>query len=272
MRAALYARFSTDLQREESISDQYRSCERVAHVHGLQISHRFSDEGISGGTAARPGYQAMLDAARLGQFDLIIAEDISRLWRNRAEFGSRSAELEDCAINLVTCVGDDTRRDGWMVVTIKLAIAEQARREISYRTRRGMEGLALARKSTGGRCYGYRDGAIYGQEATVVRAIFVRRAAGASLGLIARTLPADRAPNGMAWSRSTLQGILANRRYTGAVIWGARETIGGARDSKLKTRRMRSEGPIVKRHDPALAIISQELFESVQKNRLQTET
>ena len=260
MRAVLYARFSTDLQREESIDDQYRACERSAQQQNIRIVGRFEDEGITGGTADRPGYQAMLSAARAGEFDIIIAEDISRLWRNRAEFGSRSAELEDLGIHIVTVVGDDTRRDGWMVVTIKLAIAEAQRREISYRTRRGLEGLALAGKSTGGKCYGYRDGEVYGAEATIVRAIFVRRAAGASLGLIARTLPNDRAPRGGAWSRSTVQGILANRRYTGAVIWGARESHGGARDSRLKKRRMRSEGPIVAQQDETKRIVSDELF------------
>ncbi len=41
------------------------------------------------------GYQQMLAAARGRHFDLIVSEDISCLWRNRAEFGPRSAELED---------------------------------------------------------------------------------------------------------------------------------------------------------------------------------
>ena len=54
----------------------------------------------------------MLTAAREGVFDVIVVEDISRLTRNRAEFGPRSAELEDLKVNMVTAVGDDTRRDG----------------------------------------------------------------------------------------------------------------------------------------------------------------
>lgn len=53
------------------------------------------DAAISGGTADRPRYQAMLAAARRRQFAIIIVEVISRLWRNRAEFGARSAEFED---------------------------------------------------------------------------------------------------------------------------------------------------------------------------------
>jgi DNA invertase Pin-like site-specific DNA recombinase len=156
MKAALYARFSTDGQRDVSIDDQYRECERVAKASGLEVVARFADRAISGGTATRPGYQALLTAARAHEYDVIIVEDISRLWRNRAEFGPRSAELEDLGVHCVTCVGDDTRRDGWgLVIQIKQAVAEHARREASYRTRRGLEGNAIAGKPTGGRAYGY---------------------------------------------------------------------------------------------------------------------
>jgi hypothetical protein len=120
MRAALYARFSTERQRDASIEDQFRECERVAKAAGLEVVARFEDRGISAGTTARPGYRALLEAARRRVFDVIVTEDISRLWRNRAEFGPRSAELEDLGVDCLTCVGDDTRRDGWgLVIQIK---------------------------------------------------------------------------------------------------------------------------------------------------------
>ena len=156
MKAAIYARFSTDKQKDASIEDQVRECERVAKSAGLEVVAQFEDKGISGGTAMRPGYQALLTAARAHQFDIIISEDISRLWRNRAEFGPRSAELEDLGIHWLSCVGQDTRRDGWgMLVQMLQAMGEHARREASYRTRRGLKGRALAGQSTGGRAYGY---------------------------------------------------------------------------------------------------------------------
>src|ERR1700733_12145511 len=94
----------------------------------------------------------------------------------------RSAELEDLKVHMVTATGDDTRRDGWGLTTqIKQAVGEHARREASYRTRRGLEGLARAARTAGGRSYGYcpaRDEAgkkirkIVPEEAQVVRQIF----------------------------------------------------------------------------------------------------
>jgi|SRR5580700_1482939 len=251
MRAALYARFSTELQRKESIDDQYRACERVAAAAGLDVVQRYRDESISGGTAERPGYQALLAAARRREFDVIIVEDLSRLWRARAEFGQRSAELEDLNVHLVTCVGDDTRRDGYgLVLGIKSAIAEHQRREISYRTRRGMEGLARAGKSTGGRCYGYGSPA----EADTVRWLFRERAKGVELRMLvaALTRAGTPAPRGPRWSYNAVKRILANPRYAGQAIWGRTRTVTRAQDGRRGRPVMSPDGPLVIRTGPAL--------------------
>jgi site-specific DNA recombinase len=259
MKAAIYARYSTENQREASITDQIRVCERTAASQNLNVSARFFDEGISGGTSSRPGYQALLQAARTGEFDVIIAEDLSRVWRNRAEAGARSAELEDLGIHLLTPSGIDTRRDGYgLILAIQTALAEYQRKEISYRTRRGLEGLALAGKSTGGRCYGFRGATIDTWEASWVRFIFDRRLAGLSFGRIAAELTAAGVEpvGGGPWSRFSVRTILNNRaRYQGAVVWGRTETKGGARDSRQRRKVPRPE-PIVSRHDPARNVLT----------------
>lgn len=267
MKAALYARYSTDRQRDASIEDQLRACERVAQSASLIIIARFEDRGVSGGTAQRAGYQALLAGARAREFEVIVTEDISRLWRNRAEFGPRSAELEDLGVHLVTCVGDDTRRDGGygLLIGIKQALAEHYRREVSYRTRRGMEGLALAGRSTGGRCYGYALGSVHPAEADTVRRIFERRAAGETTGHIAAALQQAGcpAPRGGAWGRTTVASILANARYRGAVEWGRTEVKRAAVDSSRQQRLMRPE-PRVVRSAPELRIVSDDLWARAQ--------
>jgi site-specific DNA recombinase len=248
-RAAIYARFSTDKQREESLDDQFRVCERVARDQNLDLVARYSDAGISGGTTERPGYQALLVAARRGDFEIVLAEDLSRLWRNRAEYGARSAELEDLGVHIVTAVGDDTRRDGFMVLTIKSAIAEHARRETSYRTRRALEGLALAGRPTGGRYY---------QDPEIVLRIFQRAAQGLSPWLIAKELNRDRvrAPRCRHWSDNTVRRILANHRYAGRATWGATVSQGGARDSRRTRHVARPGGPLVIRQIEPLVPVS----------------
>jgi DNA invertase Pin-like site-specific DNA recombinase len=172
------------------------------------------------------------------------------LTRNRSEYGQRSAELEDLGVHLLTASGDDTRRDGWgLMLSIKSAIAEHARKEISFRTRRGLEGLALAGKSTGGRCYGYAPG-----EAEVVRRLFAARAAGDSPGKIAERLNREGVPGprGPRRSLNAVKRILRNPRFKGIAVWGRTETRGGAQDSRRKRHVARPEGPLVQRSIPAL--------------------
>jgi site-specific DNA recombinase len=274
MRAAIYARFSTELQKDASIEDQFRVCRRVADIQGFDVVATFEDRGISGGTSERPGYQALLAAVRSGSVAIVIAEDVSRLWRNRSEFGQRSAELEDLGCHLLTAVGDDTRREGWgLLLGIKSAIAEHARRETSYRTRRGLEGRALAGQSTGGRVYGYRGAQIAPEEARWVLGIYEQAAAGLSLSRIASWLAAQAVPSpsgAETWARGTLARILSNRRYLGEVTWGARLMAGGARDSKRKHRVVRPEGPLVNRQDDKLQIVKTEMFDKVKLLRRNT--
>ena len=148
-------------------------------------------------------------------------------------------------MHLVTAVGDDTRRDGYgLVLGIKSAMAEAYRKEVSYRTRRGMEGLARAGKSTGGKCYGYAPG-----EAEVIRRIFASRAEGEYPSQIARGLnregvPGPRSPR---WGRMAVSRILANERFAGRLSWGT--TICGTRaqDGRAKRPVARPEGPLVTR-------------------------
>jgi DNA invertase Pin-like site-specific DNA recombinase len=71
-RVAIYARFSTDLQRDVSTADQQRVCAQLAEKHapGCEIRY-FSDEGKSAASLfGRPGIQALLQAARAREFGL----------------------------------------------------------------------------------------------------------------------------------------------------------------------------------------------------------
>ena len=291
-RAAIYARFSTEKQRDASIEDQVRECERVATAAGLRVVARFEDRGLSGGTHQRPGYQALLTAARAGRFDIIVTEDISRLWRSRAEFGPRSAELEDLGVHWLSCVGQDTRRDGWgLVIQVLQAMAEQARREASYRTRRGLAGRAHAGQPTGGRPYGYvpaRDSdsgqiEIDDAQAPVVRRIFELYAAGMSPRSIAAKLNSEEVPApGASWKRTRRRkdakwiataihgdqrkgyGILNNARYTGLISWGKSEWRRSAADSSIRRPRMLGADAAIQHTEERLRIIPQDLWDRVK--------
>ena len=87
LKAAVYARFSSDLQRATSIEDQIRVCQTAASRFGCVVleTHVYRDEELSGATGQRPGYQALLAAAKERRFDAILVESQDRLWRNQGE-------------------------------------------------------------------------------------------------------------------------------------------------------------------------------------------
>jgi DNA invertase Pin-like site-specific DNA recombinase len=74
MRAAIYARYSSDLQREASIDDQVRKCrERIAR-EGWRLAVTYADPATSGANRLRPAYQDLLAGARSRRYDVLVAE------------------------------------------------------------------------------------------------------------------------------------------------------------------------------------------------------
>jgi len=63
LRAALYARFSTDMQRDASIDDQIRTCHDYAEKQGMEVVEVFSDKAMSGASLMRSGIQNLLRSA-----------------------------------------------------------------------------------------------------------------------------------------------------------------------------------------------------------------
>ena len=57
MRAVIYARYSSDAQREASIEDQVRLCRELAERQGWEVVEVYADHALSGASALRPGYQ-----------------------------------------------------------------------------------------------------------------------------------------------------------------------------------------------------------------------
>jgi Resolvase, N terminal domain len=71
IRAALYARVSSDLQSAASVDDQLRICAEWAAKEGWQVVERYFDQVVSGASLIRPGIQKLLQDAAAGKFDII---------------------------------------------------------------------------------------------------------------------------------------------------------------------------------------------------------
>jgi len=92
-RAAIYSRFSTEMQSQASIEDQIRVCTAYIERNGWSLVETYADYAISGATALRPGYQTLLSDARGKRFELVIAESLDRFSRDQEHIASFQADV-----------------------------------------------------------------------------------------------------------------------------------------------------------------------------------
>ena len=306
LRAAPYARYSSEQQRAASIDDQLRNCRRRADEEGWIIVREFADRAISGADSSRPQYREMLNAAERGEFDVLLVDDLSRLARDQVESERAIRRLEFLGVRIVAVAdGYDSQTK---VATRKIQRAvkglvnEMRLDELREQVHRGLTGQAMKGYWCGGRVYGYALRAIvdparldpYGQperigtkleidseQAAIVREIYRRYVDGASCRTIAKDLNDRGVPSaGSTWKRkvrrchgwmaSAVRTILRNPLYTGRVRWN----VGGyVRDPDTARRvwRARPKGEWIERRDDSVRIVSDELFRRAQeRNRIRS--
>lgn len=105
MKAAIYARYSSEKQRDTSIDDQNRKCEQHAERERWDVVARFEDRGMSGTKRDRPGYQAMLAGAKARDFDVLLLDDQSRLSRDGVESETAFRRMEYWGVRII-CLTD----------------------------------------------------------------------------------------------------------------------------------------------------------------------
>ena len=98
----IYARYSTEMQSEASIEDQVRVCERLIQGREWQSLQVYSDQGMSGSTHLRPGYQNLLEDARKGRFEIVVAESLDRISRDQEHIAGFHKIMQFLGIQVFT--------------------------------------------------------------------------------------------------------------------------------------------------------------------------
>jgi len=280
-RAALYARYSSDRQNENSVADQLELGRRHATARGWEVVAEFSDAAISGGAMAnRPGLVGLLAAADARAFDVVLVEDTDRLARNREHDAHVYNRLADAGVSIATFTTD------------KVTVIESALKglmnelyvvQLGEKTKRGMRANAEAGKATGSRLYGYITAAggaqeIVEAEAAVIRRIFADYATGDSSRDIAAALNREGVPGprGGAWNASSIHGsrqrgngVLHTELYVGQKTWNRMEV---RKDRSTGKRRpvMRPESEWKRTPVPHLQIVTDAAWAAVVARRRQT--
>ena len=282
-RAAIYARFSTQMQSAASIEDQVRLCQDRAMREGWSIGPVHTDMALSGASMQRPGLLALLDDAEAGRFDVIIAEALDRLSRDQADIATLFKRLSFHGVRMVTLAEGDVTE---LHVGLKGTMNQLFPKDLADKTRRGLQGRVLAGKSGGGNAYGYRvvrrlgpDGVpvsgerqIDASEAEIIRRIFVQFAEGHSPKAIAKALNAEGilGPRGVLWRDTAIRGhqtrgtgILNNELYLGRLVWNRLRYVKDPSTGKRVSRRNPPEAWITT-EVPALRIIDDALWHRVK--------
>ncbi|MGR3704072.1 recombinase family protein [Sulfitobacter sp.] len=289
MRAAIYARYSTDLQSDASIDDQHRLCARLIAGNGWREAETYADRAISGSSHLRPAYQRLLEDARNHTFDVVVAEGLDRISRDQEHTAAFFKQMRFQGIPIVTVAEGEISE---LHIGLKGTMSSLFIRDLAQKTHRGLEGRVRKGKSAGGVTYGYdvvrtlqADGemttgerVINEKQAEIVRAIFKDYAHGISPRAIAASLNQDgiAGPRAAGWGASSLYGnhrrgtgVLNNELYNGLLVWNRQRFIKDPNTGKRQARLNPPEDWVIE-EVPHLRIVPQDLWDAVKTRQLAT--
>ena len=151
MTAVIYARYSSDNQREESIEGQIRECTAYAEKNGITVVKHYIDRALSAKTDNRPDFQQMIKDSEKRLFDIVVVWKLDRFARNRYDSAHYEYQLERNHVKLVSAtepISDSPA--GIMVKSMLTGMAEYYSAELSEKVVRGMTENVLKGKYNGG--------------------------------------------------------------------------------------------------------------------------
>lgn len=292
MQAAIYARYSSENQRPESIEDQISSCRRLAQErqYAVDQAHIYTDEAASGAREDRPGLAALRAAAVDGGFRILLVDDLSRLARNTLLLLSVLEELRFHGVRVLSVADglDTDDQDATVGIQVRGVFNELQLLDLRKKTLRGQIGQKQRGFTVGEATYGYRSVAvgevrmdkkgrprpegykmtIAPREAAVILRVFEEFVAGSSESHIVKRLNADGVPGRRrakkGWSPATVHRLLRSEKYIGRWVWNRTET---RRDPKTGRRRQfpKPESEWFLTEDESLRIVPQLLWERAQQ-------
>ncbi len=272
-RAVIYARFSSDLQREESIDAQVRACKEHIERRGYILTHIYADQAKSGkSTLKRDQYNAMLADAEEGLFDVVIMHKIDRNARNEFDYFTFKRVMMQNGISYEYAAQSiDLTPEGQMMEGMLVNFAAYYSRNLAKEVKKGMNENAYKAQFNGGTPpFGYdvdenKHYVINEHEAEGVRLIFDMYANGSSYSEIIGALNAKgfKTKNGIPFGKNSLFDILRNEKYIGTYKFNV---VTKNPDGTRNTHTKESENVIVI-ENAIPPIIDKAVFMTIQEMR-----
>ena len=218
-KVAIYARYSSSKQREQSIEGQLRVCRAFCTTKNWDVVQVYIDRARSGRTDNRPEFQKMLQDAPKQFFNVVLVYQLDRFARNTLDSRKNEDYLAKYGIRVlsatepVTSEDDEMHEDSFLARGIVELFAENFSRDLSRKVKRGMRETYYKRKLSGKPPFGYKiqDGKIVidDEAANTVQKIFKLRISGA-------TVPDIQSALGNSLHKNNICYILQNKKYTGS--------------------------------------------------------
>jgi DNA invertase Pin-like site-specific DNA recombinase len=223
MNAVIYARYSSDNQREESIEGQIRECTAFAEKNGITILRHYIDRAYSAKTDNRPEFQNMIKDSGKKLFDMIIVWKLDRFARNRYDSARYKALLKKNGVKVMSATEVISEgAEGIILESVLEGYAEYYSADLSEKVIRGMTENALKCKYNGGPIpLGYqvdkeRHFQIDPLTAPFVLEAFQRYERGETMANIQHWLNEQGVRNkGKELTFNSVRRMLNNARYTG---------------------------------------------------------
>ena len=138
MTAVIYARYSSDSQREASIEGQLRDCKDYAEKNGITVVGTYIDRAYSAKTDDRPDFQRMIKDSAKKIFDVVLVWKLDRFARNRFDAVNYKYQLEKNGVHLVSAMEPISQGpEGIMVESMLIGMAEYYSAELALKVARG---------------------------------------------------------------------------------------------------------------------------------------
>lgn len=271
-RAVAYTRFSSDMQREESIEAQVRAIKEFTDKQGYALLKTYADRGISGTTDNRPEFQKMFDDAKKGLFDVIIVHKLDRFARNRADSAIYRKELSKNGVKLISVLENfDDSPESIILQSVIEGYNEYYSKNLRREVMKGLKENALTCRFTGGiPCLGYDIDKetlkykINPFEAEAVKLIFKRYLEGEGYSTIISELNQKgfKTKKGCQFGKNSLHEILKNEKYTGMYIYN--KSVHPDENGKFNRHLSKPDDEIIKIDGGIPQIISKADFQKVQ--------
>jgi site-specific DNA recombinase len=266
-KAAIYARFSSNNQRQESIFHQVEKIKQYANDNAIEIVETYVDEAESGTTDQRTNFLKMINDATNASWKYIIVYKMDRLSRNVSDALNYKKHLANLGIKIISVIEDfDTDTpEGGLFNLITMGLSQYYVENMKRETMAGIFQNAKTGRHSGGRAplgFKVKDDLHYEIDpigAEAIKIIFQMIAEKRPYTEITKTLKEKgyKTIEGNDF-RPNFVDMISNRKYLGEYVYN--RTVSKDASGKRRNRLSKPESEIIRLKGAIPQIIDEDLF------------